>query len=88
MHALELVALLPRADILRDAVIGERALGRRAFALAGADGQRVGGDGTRQNGDTLERAAHSAPKGEQAEAIRKRDLRNADREHADMRTGE
>ncbi len=41
MDALELVAVLPGADVLRHAVVGERALGRRAFALAGADGQRL-----------------------------------------------
>lgn len=85
VNAFQLVAILPGADVFRNAVIGQRALSRRVLAFAGADGEGSGLHGIGQNRDVLRRAPHGTAEGKQAETIRNRQQRNADGKNADMR---
>ena len=81
VNAFQLVAILPGADVFRDAVVGQRALSRRALAFAGADGERErSATGSGRTATFCERAPHGTAEGKQAETIRNRQLRNADRE--------
>ena len=87
VNAFQLVAILPGADVFRNAVVGQRALSRRVLAFAGADGEGSGLHGIGQNRDVLRRAPHGTAEGKQAETIRNCQLRNADGKNADMRAG-
>ena len=68
-------------------MVGERTLGGRAFALARTDGKRLRFNRIGQNRHKNEREGRFSAQRKQTEAVRKRDLRDADRINADVGTG-